>query len=143
MRESAKSWLRLNYEDPARKVRSLENDERTTFRVSGEPSRLLGDAEWQCGKPLKWKATSHSCRVTLYTRIRKNQPTKSALPIFAESSWKKDIKFLNVFYDFMIYYRKSSLLIDQSADKKSGDIRKSYNNGDKIRIARKIVRDDV
>lgn len=102
MRESAKSWLRLNYEDPGRKVRSLENDERTTFRVSAEPSRLLGDAEWQCGKPLKWKATSHFCRVTLYTRICKISQLNQRCLFFAESSRKKDA-FLGIYYDFTIY----------------------------------------
>lgn len=53
MRESAKSWLPLNHEDPRRKVRSPENDERIAFCVSEDSLRPLGDAEWQCRKPLK------------------------------------------------------------------------------------------
>lgn len=41
--------LPLNHEEPEpeRKVRSPENDEGTAFRISEEPSRLLGDAEWE------------------------------------------------------------------------------------------------
>lgn len=41
--------LLLNHEEPEpeRKVRSPENDERAAFGISGKPSRLLGDAEWE------------------------------------------------------------------------------------------------
>jgi len=37
----------LKHEDHGRKVRSPENDEGTAFRVSGGPSRPLGDVEPQ------------------------------------------------------------------------------------------------
>lgn len=67
VRESAKSWLPLNHEDPGRKVRSLENDEKNHISHKWRTFTTT----WRCGIAM-WEVF----------KVESNKPLSQGDPLY-------------------------------------------------------------